>query len=110
MAGAGKTLAVAGDATDWHGGDYAGADVAFHITGTWTGTITFEAKVAGAADAAATPFAMSAAATPGTLVTTATANGLFRSNNGWAGGLMVRARFTTASSGAAVVYPATAGG
>lgn len=101
------SLAVTDAATDWIGCEDGAADAVFQLTGTWTGTVTFEACVPGN-EASATPLAVSAAATPGTLVTTATANGLFKTNSAWAGGLKVRARFSTASSGAVVVRATTA--
>jgi hypothetical protein len=91
-----------GEATPWFGPPHGVGDVAIQITGTWTGTITFEACIEGN-EASATPIAMSAALTPGTLVSTAIANGLFKTQNGWAGGLKVRARCTAAMTGTAVV-------
>lgn len=109
MASAVKQLAALNDTTDWVGNPNGIADVAFQITGTWTGTITFEACTEGN-EAAATPIAVSAVATPGTLVTTATVNGLFKTNNGFAGGLKVRARLSVVGTGAALVTAVSADG
>lgn len=67
--------------------------VAFQITGTWTGTITFEGTVDGATwvTISVTPSNSS------TTATSATANGVWWiENTGYQG---FRARFSTASSG-----------
>lgn len=88
--------------SQWIGCQIAAADAVFQLTGSWTGTVTFEGCVEGQ-EGAAVPIAVSAVATPGTLVTSATANGIFRTNNGWAGGMKLRARFSTPTSGTVVV-------
>lgn len=69
----------------------------FQVTGTWTGTITFECTVDGATWAALSVTPSNSA----TAVTTTTANGVWGFNNNFFQG--VRARFSTASSGIAVV-------
>lgn len=74
-----------------------GNGVAFQLTGTWTGTITFEASVDGTNFVAfnVTP------SNSGTDVSTATANGAWsKANNGYAA---FRARFSTATSGTPVI-------
>ena len=106
---AAKTLTLVNDATEWIGHPGIYSDAVFQITGTWTGTVTFECCTQGN-EAAPTPIAVSAVATPGTLVTTATANGVYRTNNGTAGGLKVRARYTTATSPSPVVTAVFADG
>jgi hypothetical protein len=71
--------------------------VGCQITGTWTGTVTFEGTIDGTNWVAqsVTPSAGGAA------VTAATANGIFaNANNSLAG---FRARLSTATSGSAVV-------
>jgi hypothetical protein len=71
--------------------------VAVQITGTWTGTITFEATVDGTNWAT---FNMTPSAS-GTDVSTATANGAWsKQNNGFTG---VRAHCTASMTGSAVV-------
>jgi len=78
--------------------------VAIQVTGTWSGTLTFEVTVDGTNWAAfnVTP------SNSGTDVSTTTANGAWsKQNNGYAG---VRARFSTATSGTPVItikYAAT---
>ena len=73
----------------------------FHITGTWVGTITFEAKApeAGSSDWVAIP---ATNMNDDTTSTTTTANGIFRII---ADGLHIRARFSADTSGTVVVYP-----
>jgi hypothetical protein len=100
-------LGAAEAVTPWFGPPHGVGDVAFQLTGTWVATVTFEACIEGN-EASATPIAVSAAATPGTLVTTAAANGLFKTQNGWAGGLKVRARISAFTSGVVVVRAADA--
>jgi hypothetical protein len=102
MAHRAVTLDANGEATPWYGVPHGVGDVAFHLTGTFVATVTFEACVEGN-EANATPIAVSAIATPGTLVTTAAAAGLFKTQNGWAGGLKVRARITAYTSGSVVI-------
>jgi hypothetical protein len=102
-------LQALNDATPWVGTDHGIADVCFHISGAWTGTIVFEACVQGQ-EANATPIAVSAIATPGTLVTTTTVVGLFKTNQGLAGGLKVRARLSVLGTGAATVHATEAEG
>lgn len=105
-----KSLALLNDVSEVVSHEQRAADAVFQILGTWTGTITFEAVTQDNAGTAAnwTPIAVSAAATPGTLVTTATANGLFKTQNAWAGGLLVRARLSILGTGAALVTAKTA--
>jgi hypothetical protein len=100
-----KSLSATNDVSEVVGHPQLAADAVFQILGTWSGTITFEAVTQGneATTANWTPIAVSAAATPGTLVTTATANGLFKTKDAWGGGVLVRARLTTATSGTALV-------
>lgn len=67
--------------------------VAFQLTGTWTGTITFECTVDGVNWVALSVFPSNSV----TAATTATGNGVWSAQNaGFAG---VRARFSTASTG-----------
>ena len=89
------TLQNVNDATPWIGNDLSVCDAVFQIIGAFggLGTITFEACLQGQ-EANATPIGVSAVASPGTLVTTATAPGIFKTNQGFAGGLKVRARVT----------------
>jgi hypothetical protein len=96
------TLDTNGEATPWFGVPHGVGDVAIQITGTWTGTISFEACVEGN-EAAATAISMVEVDDPATPVTSTTANGLFKTLNGLAGGLKVRARSTAAMTGAAVI-------
>lgn len=71
--------------------------VAIQLSGTWTGTVTFEATVDGATWVA---FNMTPS-NSGTDASTATANGAFsKQNNGYAA---LRARFSTASSGTVTI-------
>lgn len=94
------TLTATNDATPWIGNQNAACDAVFQLLGTWTGTVTFECCTEGNE---ANPVAMSVTpAAGGAAVTTATANGLWRTLNGSAGGVKARARFTTASSGTVV--------
>lgn len=81
--------------------DIGGGAGGFHITGTWAGTITFEAKAPGAASTDWVSILATNVATDASATTT-TANGVFRVV---ADGLHVRARLSTATSGTAVVYP-----
>lgn len=76
---------------------FTAGGVAFQVSGTWTGTITFEASVDGAnwVTFNVTPSAS------GTDVSTTTANGAWsKQNNGYQA---FRARFSTASSGTPVI-------
>ena len=73
----------------------------FHITGTWTGTITFEAK-APAAESGDWVSILATNVTDQVDGATTTANGVFRMI---ADGLQVRARMSTYGSGTAEVYP-----
>lgn len=71
--------------------------VAIQVTGTWAGTLTFEASIDGTNYVAAgvTPIA------GGAVVTTTTANGIWwLQNNGY---ITIRARFSTATSGTVVL-------
>ena len=72
-------------------------NVGIQVTGTWTGTLTFEVSVDG------TNF-VTLGVTPtagGAVVTTATANGAWTVQNG--GYTTVRARFSTPTSGTPVI-------
>jgi putative flippase GtrA len=74
----------------------AAGGVGIQLTGTWAGTVTFEATVDGSTwvTVAAVP------AAGGASVTSATANGVWTvENKGFSG---VRARFSTATSGTVV--------
>ncbi len=73
----------------------------FHITETWTGTITFEAKAPGAGSTKWVSILATNVTTESSALTT-TANGIFRVV---ADGLQVRARMSTYGSGTAVVFP-----
>lgn len=76
---------------------FTAGGVAFQVTGTFSGTITFEATVDGATWVV---FNVTPAAS-GTDVSTATAVGAWsKQNNGYAG---FRARFSTATSGTPVI-------
>ena len=71
--------------------------VSFQLTGTWTGTVTFECTVDGTTWVALQVFPSTSA----TGATTATVNGAWAiTSNPWAG---VRCRFSTATSGTVVV-------
>ena len=73
----------------------------FHITGTWSGTITFEAKAPGAGSTKWVSILATNVTDEASALTT-TANGVFRII---ADGLQVRARMSTYGSGTAEVYP-----
>lgn len=90
------TLQALNDATPWVGNDLSTSDAVFQIIGAFgaAGIITFEGCIAGQ-EANPFPIGVSALATPGTIVTTAAAPGIFKTNQGFAGGLKVRARVTT---------------
>lgn len=81
--------------------DIGGGAGGFHVTGTWAGTITFEAKAPGAASTNWVSILATSVATD-VSATTTTGNGIFRVV---ADGLHVRARMSTYTSGTAVVYP-----
>jgi len=81
--------------------DDGGGASGFHITGTWSGTITFEAK-APAAGSSDWVSILATKVTDGVSATTTTANGVYRLV---ADGLHVRGRMSSYSSGTAVVYP-----
>lgn len=102
------TLQAVNDVTPWVSEPNGYCDAVFQILGTFVATITFECCTEGN-EANPTPIAVSAAATPGTLVTTASAPGVFKTQNGWGGGLKVRARVTAYTSGSAQVTAASAG-
>lgn len=71
--------------------------IGLQLTGTWTGTVTFEATIDGLTWVALN-MVPSNSATP---ASTATANGAFSANV--AGYTTVRARFSTATSGSVTV-------
>jgi hypothetical protein len=75
--------------------------IAVGISGTWTGTITFEIS----ADAGTTWNALNVFPVSGTqtAVTTATANGMWSTSGNPVPGSKFRARFSTATSGSPVV-------
>lgn len=77
---------------------------AFSISGTWAGTLTFEATLDNLQWRTAAVVDASLTTSPG-LVTTTTANGLFTFTN--SSYLAVRAKFTTYTSGVAVVKMTT---
>lgn len=99
MARAAVSLDAANETVTLTPCDIGGGAGGFHITGTWTGTITFEAK---APEATAWVSILATNVTTEASATTTTANGIFRVV---ADGLHVRARFSTATSGTVVVYP-----
>lgn len=72
--------------------------VGIQLTGTWTGTVTFEASIDGVTFVALN-MVPSNSATP---ASTATSTGAWTANV--AGYLLVRARFSTATSGTVVVW------
>lgn len=90
---------TATDDTITLGGLVSHGSVSIQLTGTFTGTVTFEATTQGSTWVA---FGLFPAATPSASVaTTATAVGLWGDVlHGWAA---VRARFSTASSGTVTV-------
>lgn len=88
-----KTLAVANDALTVPCLNCG--TVGFQLTGTWSGTITFEASLDGA-----TWVAVKADNSAGTAATTATGNDIYTLP--CAGFSQVRARFSTATSGTVV--------
>lgn len=73
---------------------------AVQLTGTWSGTVTFEATVDGTTWVA-TQMYPSTSLTTASLTSTATANGVFVNAAGAYAGL--RARFSTATSGSVVM-------
>ena len=87
----GQSTAVAGYNTS------TPAFVGVQVTGTWTGTLTFELS----ADGVNWVTAGAAAVATGTLATTTTGNGLWRIEVGGMGGVRVTA--TAAITGTAVV-------
>jgi len=100
-----KRLSVANDTTPTIGNRSGPSDAIIEIEGTWTGTITFEAKVEDAVlwfPIGLTPVA------GGAVSTTAAANGIWRTVNGGASGLEVRGRLSTATSGTAETSVASA--
>lgn len=90
------SLSAANDALNIGVGNKGG--VALQLTGTWTGTVSFEATVDGLTWVA---FNMvpSNSATP---ASTATGNGAWSAN--CAGYSAVRARFSTATSGTVIAF------
>lgn len=96
------TLQALNDVSPWISNEHGITDAIFQLLGTFVATITFEACTQGN-EANAIPIAVSALATPGTLVTSATAPGIFKTQGGWAGGLKVRARISAYTSGSVVV-------
>lgn len=81
--------------------DIGGGAGGFHFTGTWVGTVTFEAKAPGAASTNWVSI-LATNVTSDASATTTTGNGIFRVV---ADGLHVRARMSAYTSGTAVVYP-----
>ena len=79
--------------------DIGGGAGGFHITGTWVGTITFEAK---APEATAWVSILATNVTTDASALTTTGNGIFRVV---ADGLHIRARVSAYTSGTVVVYP-----
>lgn len=96
-----STLQAAQDLVSVISAGYAG--ISFQITGTWTGTITFEATVDGFTWVA---FKVTNA-TNGASASTATSNGLYSA--GCAGFRQARARMSAFTSGIAFVHVKTAG-
>lgn len=92
-----KSLGVADAATDPADSSENAGAVAFQITGTFVGTITFESTIDGTNYVAT--MAYPAASETGT--TTTTTPGIWRVHN--AAGLRVRARMSAYTSGAAIV-------
>ncbi len=77
--------------------------VTLELSGTWTGTVTFQATIGHPTGGTANWYSVEAVpSTSTTAATTATGNGLYRIDAG--GYALVRAKFTTASSGTVVVY------
>ena len=101
MARASVSLSIVEDTVVLTPCDIGGGAGGFHITGTWTGTITFEAKAPGAGSTNWVSILATSVATD-VPATTTTGNGIFRVV---ADGLHIRARLSTATSGTAVVYP-----
>lgn len=100
-----QTLAAQDDVSATCGDPDGGSEAVFQITGTWTGTVTFET----AAPRSTTWVALFVLpSNTDTAVTTATANGLFRTRDGRGGGCQCRVRLSTPGTGAAVVEVSTA--
>ena len=72
--------------------------VTFQLTGTWTGTVTFEGTLL---DGASFTSVLATLLSSGVAAATATATGIYRIDA--TGLLQVQARFSTASSGTVVV-------
>jgi len=98
MAKSAVNLTAAEDVVNSFGIDSQGTGAVFQFSGTWVGTITFEAKVRGAASTKFTAIIATNAATLVSATTTA-ANGIFRVVGD---GLDVRARMSAFTSGTAV--------
>lgn len=95
-----QTLAALNAVTDWVDPRQQGSGfVAFQVSGTWVGTITFQCAVD---DADGIESIQAAKTTDGSVATTTTGNGIFRVV---ADGLKVRAKMTAFTSGSAKIRP-----
>lgn len=102
MAQTAVSLTSASPTSPWYdAGQTTSGRVAFQLSGTWAGTVTFECCVAGQEANAVTILATAPSVTSGAATTTT--SGVYVID---AGPLKVRANFSTATSGTVVVTPA----
>jgi hypothetical protein len=101
MAQTAVSLTSASPTTPWYdAGQTTSGRLSLQLTGTWTGTVTFETCVAGQEANAVTVTAIPTNSATG--VTTTTANGVWDID---LAGRKARANFSTATSGTVVVTP-----